>query len=167
MRKILFALIVLVLFMNPVFAASTDGDSEFQDVYVYIEDCLEWETCQNDIVFNICCEDYDTGISIPSNLPTGRTSLDVWSNVQWNCAISHDAYTNGMPAGWDLECREDADATWTALTETPTNYWPTPQDPTAHTQFIFNYRITGITMADTWAGAEPHTFQVCYTVSSS
>lgn len=168
MRKLLFVLIALLvvgLLATPTFAKSGDGDSEFQDVSVTIQDCLEWESCQNPIEFYICCECYDTGISYPSNLPTGRTSLDVWSNVEWNVAISHDAYTNGMPAAWDLETREDADATWMTLSEVPTNYFAVNQPATAHVQYIFNYRLTGISLGDTWAGAEPHTFQVCYTVS--
>lgn len=169
MRKLLISIIslmILALFVAPAVAKSGDGDDEFQDVSVWVESCLEWETCQNPIEFHICCEDYEEGISYPSNLPTGRTSLDVWSNVQWNVAISHDAYVNGMPAWWNLDTREDADIPWMTLTATPTDYFGAPQAPTAHTQFIFNYRMTGFVFGDTWAGAEPHTFQICYTVSS-
>lgn len=168
MRKLyvsIIALMILGLFVSPVIA-SGDGDSEYQDVTVTIEECLEWESCENPIEFNICCDDYDDGISTPSNLPTGRTSLDVWSNVQWNVAISHDAYTNGMPADWDLETREDDDTDWMTLTETACNYFDSAMDPVDDVQYIFNYRITGISFLDTWDGDGDHEFQICYTVNA-
>ena len=156
MRKLILsimAITLIALLAGPAMAKSGDGDVESQDVTITVESCLEWETCENPIEFTITCDDYDDGFVYPSNLPTGRTSLDVWTNVYWNVQISHDAYTTGpMPATWVISVREDADATWFDLDATPTDYFPAPMDPTAHDQWIFNYKLWNFAPEDDWAG---------------
>ena len=151
MRKLIYSIMAITLFAllaGPALAESGDGDIESQDVTITVEDCLKWETCENPIEFFVACEDYPPdgpGFVYPSNLPTGRTSLDVWSNVSWNCEIWHDLYTiaDPMPAAWTLQTAEDADypGTWMSLDGTPTDYWAADQPATTHTQFIFNYKL--------------------------
>ena len=159
------AVMLFALIAAPAMAKSHEGDTEDQPVTVEVDSCLCWQTCQNPIHFHIRCEDYEKSCVYADNLPTGHTSLEVWSNIQWAALVSTDAYANGMPANYILSIgdtgAQDGSGNWIALSGVPIEILDN-MAPTNYSWFEFWYKICGFTPADDWAGV--HNFDITYTV---